>query len=97
MVQQSIQDEKDEISKIENRMAARKQKFQEECLDIRARKEEVEMRIKDVTNKGVMDRRHMSSGNIQIFRYLLPGTYFHSTEFGKIPVSDLKSGIFGFF
>ena len=64
LVQQSIQDEKDEISEIENRMAARKQKFQEECLDIRARKEEVEMRIKDVTNKGVMDKRHMSSGNI---------------------------------
>ena len=36
----------------------------------------------------------------QIFRYLLPGTYFHSTEFGIILVSDTKSGIlelFGFF
>merc|ERR1712156_1183205 len=39
--------------------ATRKKKFQEECLDIRARKEEIEMRIKEVTDKGVADRHHM--------------------------------------
>ena len=62
LVQQSIQDEKSEISAIEKRMATRKKKFQEECLDIRARKEEIEMRIKEVTDKGVADRHHMRAG-----------------------------------
>ena len=58
-VQQSIQGDKDEISMIENRMANRRNQFQQELFEFQTKKANIEARIKEVTDKGIEDKQCM--------------------------------------